>query len=61
MSVGNFAILAFVDPIGTVTTPGGMEIFESQRLDWIGLQVDCVWNGGSDLQAGMEIYNWEQP
>ena len=30
MSVGNFAILAFVDPIGIVTTPGGMEIFESQ-------------------------------
>ena len=30
MSVGSFAILAFVDPIGIVTTPGGMEIFESQ-------------------------------
>ena len=30
MSVGNFAILAFVDPIGIVTTPSGMEIFESQ-------------------------------
>ena len=30
MSVGNYAILAFVDPIGIVTTPSGMEIFESQ-------------------------------
>ena len=30
VSVGNFAILAFVDPIGIVTTPTGMEIFESQ-------------------------------
>ena len=30
MSVDNFAILAFVDPIGIFTTPSGMEIFESQ-------------------------------
>ena len=30
MSVGNFAILAFVDQIGIVTTLSGMEIFESQ-------------------------------
>ena len=30
MSVDNFAILAFVDPIGIVTTPSGMKIFESQ-------------------------------
>ena len=30
MSVDNFAILAFVDPIGMVTTPSGMQIFESQ-------------------------------
>ena len=30
MSVGNFAILAFVDPIGIVTTLSGMKIFESQ-------------------------------
>ena len=26
----NFAILAFVDQVGIVTTPGGIEIFESQ-------------------------------
>ena len=61
MSVGNFAILTFVNPIGIVTTPSGMEIFESQghgRL-FIGLPVDRVWNGGSDLQAGVEIYYWE--
>ena len=30
MSVDKFAILAFVDPIGIVTTPSGMEIIESQ-------------------------------
>ena len=22
------------------------------------LPVDCMWNGGSDLQAGVEIYHW---
>ena len=62
MSVGNFAILAFVDPIGIVTTPGGMEIFESQGMGIsVGFRVDRVWNGGSDLQAGVEIYYWEHP
>ena len=30
MTVGNFTILAFVDPIGIVSTPSGMEIFENQ-------------------------------
>ena len=25
----------------------------------IGLLVNCVWNGESDLQAGVEIYYWE--
>ena len=30
MSVDNFAILAFVDPIGIGATPSGMEIFEDQ-------------------------------
>ena len=30
MSVDDFAILAFVDPIGIVTTPSGMQIFDSQ-------------------------------
>ena len=30
VSVGNFVILAFVEPIGIVTTPGGMKIFASQ-------------------------------
>ena len=24
-----------------------------------GLRVDCVWDGESDLQAGVEIYYWE--
>ena len=27
----------------------------------VGLLVDCVWNGGSDLEAGVEIYYWEHP
>ena len=27
----------------------------------IGLPVDRVWNGGSDLQAGVELYYWESP
>ena len=27
----------------------------------VGLPVDCVWNGGSDLQASVEIYYWEHP
>ena len=53
MSVGSFAILAFVDPFGIVTTTSGIEIFESL--------VDRVWNAGSDLQAGVEIYYWEHP
>ena len=28
---------------------------------FVGLPVDGVWNGGSDLQAGVEIYYWEYP
>ena len=35
--MANFAIFAFVDPIGIVATPSGMEIFESQghgSLSW---------------------------
>ena len=31
-----------------------MEVF-------VGLLVDGVWNGQSDLQAGVEIYYWEHP
>ena len=27
----------------------------------VGLLVRCVWNGGSDLQAGLEIYYWKHP
>ena len=27
----------------------------------VGLLVDSVWNRGSDLQAGVEIYYWEYP
>ena len=50
MNVDNFTILAFVDPIGIVTTPSGMGIFESQCMGvFVGLPVDGVWDGGSDL------------
>ena len=28
---------------------------------FVKLSVDRVWNGGSDLQAGVEIYYWEHP
>ena len=37
MNVDNFTILAFMDPIGIVTTPSGMEISEGQMhgsLSW---------------------------
>ena len=27
----------------------------------VGLPVDRVWNDGSELQAGVEIYYWEHP
>ena len=27
----------------------------------VGLPVNCVWNGGSGLQAGVEIYYWGDP
>ena len=27
----------------------------------VGLSVDGVWNGESDLQAGVEIYYWAHP
>ena len=26
-----------------------------------GLPVNCIWNGRSDLQAGVEIYHWMYP
>ena len=45
MSVDNFAILAFVDPIGIVTTPSGMEIFESQGHGSL-----CRTPGGSRME-----------
>ena len=28
---------------------------------FVALPVDRVWNGGSDLQAGVEIYHWGDP
>ena len=62
MSVDNFAILAFVDPFEIVTTPSGMEIFESQvHGSPCQLPPYRVWNYRSDLQAGVEIYYWGRP
>ena len=45
MNEDNFTILAFVDPIGIVTTPGGMEIFESQGHGSL-----CWTPGGSRME-----------
>ena len=49
VSVDDFAILAFVGPIGIFTTPSGMEIFESQvhgSLRWT--------PGGSRMEGRIE-------
>ena len=55
MSVGNFAILAFVDPVGIVTTPSGMEIFESQvhgSLRWTPGGLRMEWRIRSPTRRG---------
>ena len=55
MSVDNFAILAFVDPIGIVTTPSGMEIFESQvhgSLGWTPGGLRMEWRIRSPSRRG---------
>ena len=49
MSVGNFAILTFVDPIGIVTTPISMEIFESQGHGSLLLDSRWIAYGMADL------------
>ena len=54
----NFAILAVVDPVWTVTTPSGIEIFESQVHGSLYCTPGGLRNCGSDLQAGVEIYHW---
>ena len=60
MSVDNFAILAFVDPIRIITTPSGIEIFQSQghgSLSWTqgGARMEC-WirspSRGGDILLG---------
>ena len=28
---------------------------------FVRLLVNCIWNGGSDLQASLEIYHWGYP
>ena len=55
VSMGNFAIFAFVDPIGIVTTPSGMEIFESQghgSLRWTPGGSRMEWQIGSPSRRG---------
>ena len=55
MSVGNFAILAFVDPIGIVTTPCGMKIFGGQghgSLRWTPGKSRMEWQIRSPSQRG---------
>ena len=55
MSVDNFAILAFVDPMGIVTTPRGMGIFESQghgSLRWTPAQLRKEWQIRSPCRRG---------
>ena len=68
--MGNFAILAFVDPIGIVTTPSGMEIFESQvhgslrwtpgesRMEWWRYTIGSTPNFGS-FQAAKMTQFWD--
>ena len=53
MSVDNFAILAFVDPIGIVTTPSGMEIIESQVHGSL-----CWTPGGSRMEWRIRSPSW---
>ena len=53
MSVDNFAILAFVDPIGIVTTPSGMEIFRSQVHGSLGLTP-----GGLRMEWPIQSPSW---
>ena len=55
MSVDDFAILAFVDPIGIVTTPSGMEISEGQRhgsLRWTPCGRRIEWRIRSSSRRG---------
>ena len=51
----NFAILAYVDPIGIVTIPSGMEIFESQGHGsprWTPGELRMEWRIGSPSRRG---------
>ena len=55
MSVDNFAILAFVDPIGIVTEPSGMQIFEDQghgSLCWTPSELRMEWRIRSPSRRG---------
>ena len=71
MSVDDFAILAIVDPIWIVTTPSGMEIFESQghgSLSWTPFRLRMEWRirspsrrGDILLRAPPILAQFEQP
>ena len=59
--MGNFAIFAFVDPIGIVTTPSGMEIFEGQGHGSLRWTPGWITYGMADpiSKPAVEIYYWE--
>ena len=55
MSLDNFATLAFVDPIGIVTTPRGMEIFGGrgdESLGWTPVGSRMEWHIRSPSRRG---------
>ena len=58
--MGNFAIFGiWWTQLGIVTTPSGWRSLRAKGMGVsVGLPVDHVWNTGSDLQAGVEIYYW---
>ena len=58
--MGNFAIFAFVTQLGSSPRRVAWRSLRAKGMGVsVGLPVDHVWNGGSDLQAGVEIYYWE--
>ena len=62
MSVDDFAILAIVGQIWIVITPDARRSLRAKGMGVsVGLLVDRIWNGGSDLPAGVEIYYWGYP
>ena len=62
MSVDNFAILAFVDQLGLSPRRVAWRSLRAKGMGVsVGLPVDGVLDGGSEFQAGVEIYYWGHP